>query len=98
MLGAEHAVCVLDVYGEGGSWPAKEVIDKVRYWSAEGEDTPGSVVLLKWPTKWEEKHKKFCDLCVIITCNGPFVFLWLFCIFSSCNCNILTCVDDVSKL
>jgi hypothetical protein len=57
MSGAERAVRILDVYGEGGSRPAQEVIDKVRYRSAEGEDTPGSVVLLQWLTKWEEEHK-----------------------------------------
>jgi len=57
MSGAERAVHILNVYGEGRSRPAQEVIDKVRYRTRVGEDAPGSGVLLQWLIKWDQEHK-----------------------------------------
>ena len=50
-------VRILDVYGESGSRPAQEVIEKVRYQTGEGEYPQGSRVLLQWLTKWDEDHE-----------------------------------------
>jgi hypothetical protein len=54
MSGAEQAVRVLNVYGEGGSHPAPEVVEKV----AQRDEIPlGSGALLEWLLQWEKEHK-----------------------------------------
>jgi hypothetical protein len=57
MSGAEQAVCVLDVYGEGGSNPSPEVIEKVAHRMGEPEVLCGSGALLEWLLKWEKEHQ-----------------------------------------
>jgi hypothetical protein len=57
MSGAEQAVCVLDVYGEGGSNPSPEVIEKVAHRTGEHEVPCGSGALLEWLLKWEKEHQ-----------------------------------------
>ena len=57
MSGAEQAVRVLDIYGEGGSNPSSEVIEKVAHCMGEHEVPCGSGALLEWLLKWEKEHK-----------------------------------------
>jgi hypothetical protein len=54
MSGAEQAVRILNVYGEGGSCPSPEVIQKVTHLTGEHESAAGSGALLEWLTEWEK--------------------------------------------
>ena len=57
MSGAEQAVHVLDIYGEGWSNPSPEVIEKVAHRTGQHEVPCGSGTLLDCLPKWEKEHE-----------------------------------------